>query len=69
MNTYKVLVPVSDAAWEDWKAFSRLLLTHVNPYSKLRYADDPALAWLAMINDLLAFQPDEVRVAPCLSSG
>lgn len=51
MNTYKVLVPVSDAAWEDWKAFTRLLLTHVNPYSKLAYAQDPALAWLAMINE------------------
>ena len=51
MNTYKVLVPVSDAAWEDWQAFTRLLLTHVNPYSKLAYAQDPALAWLAMINE------------------
>lgn len=51
MNTYKVLVPVSDAAWEDWKAFTRQLLTHVNPYSKVAYAQDPALAWLVMINE------------------
>ncbi len=51
MDTFKILVPVIPAAYENWKAFSKALLGHINPYTKLRYADDPALAWLSMINE------------------
>ena len=51
MDTFKILIPVLPAAYENWKAFSKSLLDHVNPYTKLRYADDPALAWLSMINE------------------
>ena len=51
MNEYKMLVPVNDKAMANWKAFTRNLLTHVNPYTGMRYADDPALAWLSMINE------------------
>ena len=51
MNEYKVLVPVHEGAMENLKAFARQLLTHVNPYTGRRYADEPALAWLAMINE------------------
>ena len=51
MDTFKILVPVHAAAWENWKSFSKALLDHVNPYTKLRYAEDPALAWIAMINE------------------
>ena len=51
MDTFKIMVPVVPAAWENWKAFSKALLTHRNPYTKLRYADDPAIAWLSMINE------------------
>jgi hypothetical protein len=51
MDRFKVLVPVHDGAWENWKRFTRALLDHVNPYTHLRYADDPALAWLSLINE------------------
>lgn len=51
MDTFKILIPVVPAAWENWKAFARNLLTHTNPYRKARYADDPALAWLSMVNE------------------
>jgi hypothetical protein len=51
MNTFKILVPVHSGAWENWKAFSRALLDHVNPHTQRRYAEEPALAWLAMINE------------------
>lgn len=51
MDTYKIMVPVVPGAWENWKAFAKALLTHENPHSKLRHADDPALAWLSMINE------------------
>jgi hypothetical protein len=51
MDTFKILVPVHAGAWENWKRFSRALLTHRNPHTGLRYAEDPALAWLALINE------------------
>jgi len=51
MNTFKILVPVHEGAYANWQAFARALLDHVNPYTKRRYANEPALAWLAMINE------------------
>ncbi len=51
MNTFKVCVPVHEGAFENWKAFARALLEHQNPYTGRRYAEEPALAWLAMINE------------------
>ena len=51
MDHFKTLVPVHPGAWENWKQFSRILLNHVNPYTKRRYADDPALALLSLINE------------------
>ena len=51
MNAFKVLVAVHEGAMENFKTFTRQLLTHVNPHTGRRYADEPALAWLAMINE------------------
>jgi hypothetical protein len=51
MDRFKILVPVHDGAWQNWKRFSRALLDHVNPYTNKRYGDDPALAWLSLINE------------------
>ena len=65
MDTYKIMVPVVPAVWENWKAFTKALLTHVNPYTNLRYADDPALAWLSMINEgMFGNFLDRVRGVP-----
>lgn len=51
MDTFKILVPVHAGAFENWKQFTRALLGHVNPYTQRRYAEEPALAWLALINE------------------
>jgi hypothetical protein len=51
MDTFKILVPVHPGAFENWKQFARALLEHVNPYTQRRYADEPALAWLSLINE------------------
>jgi hypothetical protein len=51
MNMYKMLVPVHEGAWSNLKAFTQQLLTHVNPRTGRRYADEPALAWLSIINE------------------
>ena len=51
MDTFKILVPVHQGAYENWQKFARTLLGHVNPYTQRSYAEEPALAWLAMINE------------------
>ncbi len=51
VQDYKMAVYVNDRAYEDFKAFARALLDHRNPYTELRYADDPALAWLSLMNE------------------
>jgi len=51
MDNYKKAVLVNDRAFENYKAFTRALLGHVNPYTKMRWADDPTLAWLSLVNE------------------
>jgi hypothetical protein len=51
MDTFKILVPVHTGAYANWKQFARNLLDHTNPYTGRRYAEEPALAWLSMINE------------------
>jgi hypothetical protein len=51
MDTFKILVPVHVGAYENWKQFSRNLLGHTNAYTGRRYAEEPALACIAMINE------------------
>jgi hypothetical protein len=51
MDTYKILVPVHSGSFENWKKFARAFLGHVNPHTQRRYAEEPALAWLALINE------------------
>ena len=51
MDAFKMAVAVNERALENWKAFARNLLTHRNPYTGLTYAEEPALAWLSMINE------------------
>lgn len=48
---YKGMVGWDDAAFANWKAFARNFLTHVNPYTGRRYADEPALAWISHVNE------------------
>ncbi|MBC8140001.1 MAG: hypothetical protein H7Y38_01020, partial [Armatimonadetes bacterium] len=65
MDDFKDAVLVSPPAMANWKAFSKQLLNHVNPYTKIAYKDDPALAWISLINEpnltngrLGAWKPD-----------
>ena len=51
MDNFKKAVLVNDRAFENFKAFARELLGHVNPYTKTRWAEDPTLAWLCCVNE------------------
>ncbi|WP_309382783.1 hypothetical protein [Cerasicoccus frondis] len=49
--TYKALIPISDAAMDDWKRFARDFLTHKNPYTGMTWAEDPALFSICPVNE------------------
>jgi hypothetical protein len=51
LRDYKLLIPVSEAAFANWEEFSRRLLTPVNPYTGLAWKDDPAIPLLSMLNE------------------
>lgn len=51
MDDYKVAVLVSDKARGNLKDWSRALLGHVNPYTKLAWGQDPALCSLSLVNE------------------
>ena len=51
MQVYKNLICVHAPAFENWKAFARNMLGHVNPYTGRRYADEPGLPLISLINE------------------
>lgn len=51
MDEYKSLALFDERVFENYLAFSRSLLGHVNPKTGRRWADEPALAFLALINE------------------
>ena len=48
---YKDLCLFHEGAYSNLCAFSRQLLCHVNPRTGRRWADEPALAWIALVNE------------------
>ena len=50
-QVYKNLIGVHEPAFENWKTFSRNLLTHVNPYTGRAYKDEPGLPLISLINE------------------
>ncbi|MGN0851939.1 MAG: hypothetical protein ACI4Q3_01025 [Kiritimatiellia bacterium] len=50
-QVYKNLIAVHEPAFENWKTFARNLLTHVNPHTGRRYADEPGLPLISLVNE------------------
>ena len=48
---FKELVLYNANAQSNFFAFARNFLTHVNPHTGRRYADEPALAWISLVNE------------------
>lgn len=47
----KTLLPLSEAAMENWKAFTKNWLTHRNPYTGLTWTEEPAFAFVQFLNE------------------
>lgn len=50
-DRFKNLIPVYEPAYQDWATFARKFLDRVNPYTGKRVAEEPALAWVSLINE------------------
>ena len=50
-DLYKELIAVHEGAYLDWERFARRMLTHRNPHNGLTWAEDPAIAFLDLINE------------------
>ena len=62
---FKALCAVYEPAFENWAQFARAFLGHVNPYTGRRYADEPAMPLLSMVNEGIWYQGwREVRSDP-----
>lgn len=60
---FKQLVLVYEPAFQDFLAFTKQLLDHQNPYTGRRLAEEPALAWISLVNEggigMGGFSPDK----------
>jgi hypothetical protein len=50
-NEYKALLLVSDAARQNYLRFASNLLNSHNPYTGLKWKDEPAIAWMSIDNE------------------
>ena len=50
-NVFKLLVYVHEGAYANYLAFARGFLNHVNPHTGRRWADEPALNLIALVNE------------------
>ncbi len=48
---YKALIQVHEGAYQDFLHFARQFLNHVNSYTGKRFADEPAVSWLSLVNE------------------
>lgn len=48
---FKELALIDGKAYMEFKRFAALFLNHVNPFTGRRYAEEPALGWLSLVNE------------------
>ena len=51
MDEFKAMVRTNEAAYANLEKFTRALLGHVNVYTGRRWADEPALAFISLVNE------------------
>jgi len=51
MPLFKALCAVYDPAFENWAAYAKNFMEHENKYTGRRYADEPALSLISLVNE------------------
>ena len=66
-QVYKNLIGVHEPAFENWKAFTRSLMDHVNPYTGRAYKDEPGLPLISLVNEgHLTWCWDQIKHEDCV---
>ena len=69
MQVFKALIAVHEPAYQNWATFAKSLLTHVNPHMGRRYADEPGLPFIALINEgSIGYTKQEARETPAMQA-
>jgi hypothetical protein len=64
-QVFKALVMVYEPAYQNWATFAKAFLTHVNPHTGRRYADEPGMPFIAMVNEgSIGYAMKEARETP-----
>ncbi len=67
MAVFKALVAFWEPAFRNWEAYATAFLEHVNPYTGRRYADEPGLPLLVMVNEgCYRINWKEIAELPCV---
>jgi hypothetical protein len=62
---FKALIMVYEPAYQNWATFAKAFLTHVNPHTGRRYADEPGMPFIAMVNEgSIGYALREARETP-----
>jgi len=65
----KALIAVHEPAFQNWAAFARAFLNHVNPHTGRRYADEPGMPFIALINEgSIGYARAEARQTPAMQA-
>ena len=68
-QVFKALIAVHEPAYQNWAAFARAFLTHVNPHTGRRYADEPGMPFIAMVNEgSIGYSKAETRETPAMQA-
>ncbi len=62
---FKALIMVYEPAYQNWATFAKAFLTHVNPHTGRRYADEPGMPFIALVNEgSIGYAMREARETP-----
>ena len=64
-DAYKLLIGFHEGVYRDWERFARLAMTHRNPHNGLTWAEDPAIAFVDLVNE--GVTPVHVRAPKAIS--